>query len=486
MKKDFDAIIVGAGPGGSTIAALLAKNNLKVLLIDKNPRAGGRMMTFHKQGFYYELFPINCVPSNNSHFEKLLKELGKEDQIKTIYPEKVGALLYEDDSGKISEWEMGSSNLKMLSTLGVKIWQFRKLIRTFKFFKAMATVTHEEISKLYNISAMEYVNQFLPIPKGVYTYFMASFGEGAFEMPSDKTSAAEMIKLFQESMKNGGGRYYEKGIGNYFEVISGTVKDFGGEIIMNTRVRRIDVTDGAVTGITTDQGVSYKAPIVISNAGIRQTALKLVGEKFFSGDYIDWLKSLESNLACAGYRWILNKPILEYPMYIFYPEGCVAKFEEFVEMAAGKKKPEHSYIYLGTTSLYPGMAPPGKQLVYACISCIGDPNLEIAPYLEYVEKMVRKIKPEIFDHIESTERFGPANVSSVGTDAILPQQGGESYGLALSVGQAGNEKLKGNSPIEGLFYVGCDAGGSGLGTHQAVDSGINVSKLVLNFASQNK
>ena len=56
---------------------------------------------------------------------------------------------------------------------------------------------------------------------------------------------------------------------------------------------------------------------------------------------------------------------------------------------------------------------------------------------------------------------------------------GESYGIALSIGQAGNEQLQGNSPIEGLFYVGCDAGGSGLGTHQAVDSGINVSKLVL-------
>ena len=37
------------------------------------------------------------------------------------------------------------------------------------------------------------------------------------------------------------------------------------------------------------------------------------------------------------------------------------------------------------------------------------------------------------------------------------------------------------SPIAGLFYVGCDAGGFGLGTHQALDSAVNVSRLVLAY-----
>ena len=49
----------------------------------------------------------------------------------------------------------------------------------------------------------------------------------------------------------------------------------------------------------------------------------------------------------------------------------------------------------------------------------------------------------------------------------------------MSVGQTGKKQPKGDSPIEGLFHVGCDAGGSGLGTHQAVDSALNVIKLVI-------
>ena len=58
-KNMFDIIIVGAGAGGSAIGALLAHKGYKILMVDKNPRAGGRMMTVHKDGFHYELFPIN-------------------------------------------------------------------------------------------------------------------------------------------------------------------------------------------------------------------------------------------------------------------------------------------------------------------------------------------------------------------------------------------------------------------------------------------
>lgn len=63
----------------------------------------------------------------------------------------------------------------------------------------------------------------------------------------------------------------------------------------------------------------------------------------------------------------------------------------------------------------------------------------------------------------------------------MPSKGGELYGLGLTVGQTGDKQPKGDSPIKGLFHVGCDAGGSGLDTHQVVDSALNVMKLVLEY-----
>jgi len=479
VTNQYDIIVVGAGPGGASAAALLAKKGKRVLLLDKNKKAGGRMMTLQRDGFSFELFPINCVPTNNSNFEILLKEIGMEDQVEAVVmPDSMGVLLYEDENGVTRSWNMAGSSLGLLKTLGVPWWNLPAFYRAIRFLGKMAALTEQDINKLYDISAMDYVDQF-KIPKGVRTYFLASFGEGAFEMTSDRTSAAEAIKVFHQAMNHGGGRYYSKGIGHVFEVCASAVEKFGGTVLMKTRVGSVDVENGRVSGITTGSGEQYFAPVVISSAGVRQTVLKLVGKEQYTQEYVDWVSALEGNLACAGYRWILNKPILKSPMYIYFPEGCVATYDEFEKMASGEIVPGHSYIYLGTTSLYTGLAPQGKQLVYAVMSCMGDPELDIQPYLDYVREKVRKVMPEVLDCIELEETVGPGNVPGLGNDAILPGQGGESYGLALSVGQAGNPLLKGDSPIDGLYYVGCDAGGSGLGTNQAVDSALNVSRMVL-------
>jgi phytoene dehydrogenase-like protein len=208
--------------------------------------------------------------------------------------------------------------------------------------------------------------------------------------------------------------------------------------------------------------------------------LKLIGEDQFAPEYIEWVKNLEMNLANVGYRWFLDKPLLTSPMNVFITYNSVSTLVDFQNMEQGVF-PDHSYVYLGTTSLYPGLAPQGKQIVYACMSCLGDPAVDIKPYLEQVKKIVVKMQPDILDHIEKEETFGPATISRIGRDSVLPGRGGEDYGVALTVAQYGDERLRGETPIVGLYIVGSDAGGFGLGTHQAVDSAVNVSKMVLAF-----
>lgn len=76
-------------------------------------------------------------------------------------------------------------------------------------------------------------------------------------------------------------------------------------------------------------------------------------------------------------------------------------------------------------------------------------------------------------YIEPREgHVGPAQVSSLSRDSVLPGLGGEVVGLAVSVGYCGRSKPTVRAPIRGLFYVGHDAGGAGhIGTHQTVSSG---------------
>jgi len=52
-EKLYDVIVVGAGPGGTTVASLFANTGKRVLLVDKNAKPGGRMITVNKDGFSY-------------------------------------------------------------------------------------------------------------------------------------------------------------------------------------------------------------------------------------------------------------------------------------------------------------------------------------------------------------------------------------------------------------------------------------------------
>lgn len=98
-----------------------------------------------------------------------------------------------------------------------------------------------------------------------------------------------------------------------------------------------------------------------------------------------------------------------------------------------------------------------------------------------VDQQLAEVLPEIVPHIEAKFAYaGPAQVSAASRDHVLPGQGGEAVGIGVTIGQCGKYKPSARSPIPGLFYVGFDAGsGSGLlGTHQAVDSGMKVARMV--------
>ncbi len=486
MDNNFDIIVVGAGPGGSSTAALLAQAGKKVLLVDKNKSAGGRMLAIHDdEGFHYELFPISGV---SDQFDYVLDKIGKIDEVKYTTVNELGLeniMYFEDNSGNIIRWNQDTGfGQDFFKAICVPMDNTEGIAKIQKFMTDIMTMTEDGMQKLSLTPSPEFLDSYGEFPGLFRTFVLASFCEGTFEMTSDKVPASDMIRLFQESTRGLSGRYYEYGIGHVFEVFAEAVEDFGGTVLFNSRVKSIDVEGNEIKGITLENGEKFTAPIVISSAGIRQTVFNLVGQNKFEKDYCNRIGALVPSLACVGFRYFLNAPVLKSPMIVLFPEGCLESYEEFKEMAEGKRQPKRNYVYLGTTSLYRETAPEGKQLVYAVMSCYPDPNMDIQPYLDYIEKKIKLIEPDIFDHIERKEVMTPAQAALVGTDAMEPHLGGEAYGIANSIGQAGEQRPSPISPITGLYYVGNDAGGFGLGTHQAMDSGVNVAKMLLNCSNE--
>ena len=73
MPEKWDAIIIGAGVGGLTAAAHLAKAGLKVLVFDRNPHPGGTAYVYHRKGFTFPMGPLGF--SNPKLVQETLKDL---------------------------------------------------------------------------------------------------------------------------------------------------------------------------------------------------------------------------------------------------------------------------------------------------------------------------------------------------------------------------------------------------------------------------
>lgn len=87
---DADVIIIGGGIAGLTCACLLAKQGLRILLIEKNQKVGGCCTSFEKDGFSFDLsFQSIGECQNGGRIWDLLKKLDFLDQVRFVSLEKV-------------------------------------------------------------------------------------------------------------------------------------------------------------------------------------------------------------------------------------------------------------------------------------------------------------------------------------------------------------------------------------------------------------
>ena len=83
--EEYDVCVIGAGFGGAPVAALLAKNGLRVALVEKTARAGGKTQTTERKGYRFEMFGAVGIPAYNSRFHELveidLEQIGRVIQV---------------------------------------------------------------------------------------------------------------------------------------------------------------------------------------------------------------------------------------------------------------------------------------------------------------------------------------------------------------------------------------------------------------------
>jgi phytoene dehydrogenase-like protein len=479
-KRDkYDVIVVGAGPGGVTCAALLAKKGLHVLVLDKNERVGGKQMRASIKGYRAELWPTGGLPVNGGAWLEAFKALGIEDKFR-VSVKDMGSV-YRRSGG---EWLRTVTHMDpyMLPDPNVLFdqWQLdaRERELAVQVLGEIALMPPEKINALDDTTVKEYLQQFEMMPSRLYGYM--AFLTHAFNVALvDLVPMSEVIKAFQRLMGQPLG-YPLGGYGRMSEDFAQVVEDCGSEIKNKARVEKILVEDGRATGVITRDAI-YRASIVVSNAGIQPTVLKLVGEEHFDRSYVGYVKSLLPSNGFTGCHYLLKEPVLKYGLYQVWSDDAWWDLDRQDEVKKGHMPADLIITVLVPTNYDPDMEPSGKQLVLLGTPCSPDPaDKTIQALWKKTDQQMAEMFPEIVPVIESKGPYaGPAHVSAQSRDQVLPAQGGEACGLCVTIGQCGKYKPSAKSPIPGLFYVGFDAGSTAfMGSQQAVDSGLKVAPLV--------
>ncbi len=482
-ESRYDVIVVGAGFGGSACAGLLAKRGLKVLLLEKNARAGGKAMTLSKKGFTYTAWVVISAPTQGTLLEVVLKELGMENKVELVAP-GVNGSTYKTSSGK---WLIGPQPApgevmdpnKMFDWLEVKEANREESLR---LMTELTMMSPQEIATLNDITFADWLGRY-KVPKSVLAFLLGPVADGCFMVPYDTLSAAEAVRTLQDIFLRSGGVFCKGGFGKLAGTYAEAVTENGGKVIMRARVEKIMVSRGRVTGVATDKGI-FQAPVVVSNAGLQPTVLKLVGEEHFDKGYVNYVKDLVPSWGMMGTRYFLSKKVTDFPYGTIFSNDSPYSIEKWLKAKAEGPPKEITVWYEVPVNYDPKAAPKGKQMLMTGFWCPADPQLsakEKKAWWDKGEEMLLKVFPDLPKYIEFKEGYSTRDVSNLTRDQVLPGQGGECIGLGQVVDQAGAYKPSAKSPIQGLYYVGCDAGGYGVGIHQAVDSAINVAGMVQKY-----
>lgn len=486
-KTSYDVIVIGSGPGGASCATLLQKRGIDTLLLEKNDFLGGKMVSVEKDGYAYDLFPHGQVPMRGSAFEHVFAELGVSDRFQP-------ALEPDDDRDVITicyrrkDWKeyrrVTQGQALADSTPFFKLWDISEAEqkKVVDIMAEMAVMSAEDRDKLDNVSMKEWLAQ-RDVPDALYSY-LGFHANASLAEPIDLVAASEQILIMQQLMLQGGGGQYRGGFGRLTKVMLGEFENNGGTLIKNARVETITVEDGAVTGVVSTAG-RFKAPIVVSSAGIQPTVLKLVGEEHFDSSYVSYIKGLAPGWGFTSIRYFLNEPIMETAMYVAYSDDSWWDTERFRRVKEGRM-PDEVILFMCNHSFYDEKAaPPGKQVLVAGTICSPNPEAaEIEALWEKMDAQMQRFFPEIWAATERREYAGPREISNLTRDSVLPGQGGECVGLGQVVGQCGTMKPKPATSVRGLYIAGADAGGAGMGTHQSAASGIEVARMVGHYRNK--
>ncbi len=447
LTENSNAIVVGGGIGGCAIGALLAHKGYNVKLFDKNKTIGGRCTSYTHKGFTIDLGVHIFGSSQHGYLGDVCRMIGMPDAIKWVLSENPTPIMRDLGEEKIASQEL------------------------IKFFEHCLNMPETEYEKLYYKSLSTFVWKFTKDPT-LLTSISGMCGI-IFCIPPFEASAGEFIRCFQQLAKTSSSGYPIGGCIAIPRAYTNAMEKFGSSVVLDAPIKKIIIENNQAKGVELKDGTQYFSDLIISNADIQNTVLNLVGEDHFPEDYVKKIKKLRYSMHCITIKVALDKPVTDEKFIMYYPTSFKNMMKDPSVFVGSKDKPPEKLPGMITipTNFDPNLAPNGKQLIFFGTASIpGLSNYDA--WGDACYKSLCECIPEIENHVMWYRTDSPATVET------YAGEGGCIIGVSQNIYQVHERRPSQITPINGLYIVGAEAGGHGIGTELAANSAIELFEIL--------
>lgn len=313
---DFDVAIVGSGIAGLTCGAFLAKQGMKVLVLEQHYQIGGYTHSFKRRNFHFES-AVHSVPmGKDGLIMHLMKLLNIDNLITPVELPSMYHSAWNDFSFTMPVWFQDIKE-KLHDNFPHQKEQVNKLFDEMKYFynvfispildgsMSETDAYRDFITKHMNRSYKEYLCSFLNDEKLLRIFFSQwPYGSN----PPSKAPVAYYVLMFIVHALEGS-HYIEGGFAKLADALASVITSNGGSVRTRSTVTGLKNSGSRITDVVLKSGETISANLFISNISPYVLHTELIEPSARNKIWLRRLKNLNPSFSAIALYLGLSEPI---------------------------------------------------------------------------------------------------------------------------------------------------------------------------------